>query len=1047
MPIAKLEEIVHQVEPAALLVEPRILRRVVRLDRRLQGQWLLVPRRECYTIERDRMLAFVERDELEIPAGVELPRRVILLSRPDEPDPSDPAAEQNLIHEYLRLLCYGCVHLELENQIARNAAADDWAAERRGQIGEIEFSEIRAVLLKEGYLFQTPSDLDTYVEFAAVYLELRYFAPHELRWYFPTIDDWQAIDRIVSQDIDHKALIQRLRAGDGTAVADEEEPSTDAPKPRVAQTPALPPLSISEYRQLQAKAHRAAATGNGIKATLLAFRAWQRAPRGQETQAQAALRAELTHFVGRLKTALHLSAADADKWLAALQPLLAPAVDGFWSYEARLLYDLQKVCIEQERGVYRLDLVEWIRTTGKTPVRRPLPLMREALMLRHLSTANRRVSGARILPDERARLATLMEGVQPRIESRFREHLRQIIGGTFDEVGLQPQNVPEQVARRKLIEEMLDRIVERGYLTMGDVRDAFSKNDLKLPDVTSLVELARGDQLLRADEMFASELDGVYRRGAIYQRFPQTLSSLVFGTPIGRFLTLYLFIPFGGAYLLIEFFRHISHLFSGHERHTVDLAEPEFEAPPSPPFDWLFTAMVLALGTWLLLLMHRPDFRAWSLARLHDGWSWARVVLIELPSRALKSEYVQRFLHSRLFAILRSYVIWPGLLTYALRMLASAFGYRWFDQTTLNVFLVIALLLNSPLGRLVAELTTDGLMRAWHNLGMRVISAVFQWIVDVFQGLAATLERMVYTVDEWLRFRAGDSRSMQAVKLAGGVVWFFVSYLVVFVFTLLVEPQINPIKHFPVVTVSHKLILPTGPALVSQLSPYLGQAQATTLVVTTILLIPGVFGYLVWELKENWRLYAANRPRHLRPEPIGRHGETMMRLFRPGFHSGTLPKLYTALRRATRRTDRRSEARIHNRRNAIDHVAEDVRRFVERELVYLLEQIRFAPPHALTVGAVHAATNRIDLQIVSNDAPQRPAVLTWEYQAGDLRGEVVELGWIEDLPPQQQRTITTALTGLFQRTDVGQVESSLPIEITPPFTWQSWVTAWSERGR
>ena len=41
----------------------------------------------------------------------------------------------------------------------------------------------------------------------------------------------------------------------------------------------------------------------------------------------------------------------------------------------------------------------------------------------------------------------------------------------LDEVGLCPVNLPERVARHKLIEELLDRIVERGFLTLGDLRD------------------------------------------------------------------------------------------------------------------------------------------------------------------------------------------------------------------------------------------------------------------------------------------------------------------------------------------------------------------------------------------------------------------------------------------------------------------------------------------------------------------------------------------------------------------------------------------------
>src|SRR5207237_9570184 len=99
------------------------------------------------------------------------------------------------------------------------------------------------------------------------------------------------------------------------------------------------------------------------------------------------------------------------------------------------------------------------------------------------------------------------------------------------------QNGPEAVARHKLAEELLDRVIEHSYLSMADLRDALSKNDLKLPDVLSVGDLARGDRLLRADKKLDAKLDGVYRRGAIYQRWPQTISSLAFGTSFGRFLT------------------------------------------------------------------------------------------------------------------------------------------------------------------------------------------------------------------------------------------------------------------------------------------------------------------------------------------------------------------------------------------------------------------------------------------------------------------------------------------------------------------------------
>jgi hypothetical protein len=48
-----------------------------------------------------------------------------------------------------------------------------------------------------------------------------------------------------------------------------------------------------------------------------------------------------------------------DDWQEALVSLSAPAARGFWTNEGRLLYDLQKVCMERERGVFRVDLIEW----------------------------------------------------------------------------------------------------------------------------------------------------------------------------------------------------------------------------------------------------------------------------------------------------------------------------------------------------------------------------------------------------------------------------------------------------------------------------------------------------------------------------------------------------------------------------------------------------------------------------------------------------------------------------------------------------------------
>jgi hypothetical protein len=245
-----------------------------------------------------------------------------------------------------------------------------------------------------------------------------------------------------------------------------------------------------------------------------------------------------------------------------------------------------------------------------------------------------------------------------------------------------------------------------------------------------------------------------------------------------------------------------------------------------------------------------------------------------------------------------------------------------------------------------------------------------------------------------------------------------------------------------VVTVSHKLILPTGPAIVKQLSEVLSAPMANTLVWTTIWLVPGVFGYLVWELKENWRLYRANRAPTLRPEAVGSHGETMLRLLHPGFHSGTLPKAYRALRRAVQHGEPPESKRYRRKSAVIRRVRLDVQRFVERELLQLLADQDLLLGNSVHVRYVHASTNRIDVELTCSLWPEETTGLTWEYLNGKLHGRIGPLGWIGELDDRQRDILTAAVSGLFQRSGVDVAEGPLPVQVTPPFEWEDWVKRW-----
>ena len=80
---------------------------------------------------------------------------------------------------------------------------------------------------------------------------------------------------------------------------------------------------------------------------------------------------------------------------------------------------------------------------------------------------------------------------------------------------------------------------------------------------------------------------------------------------------------------------------------------------------------------------------------------------------------------------------------------------------------------------------------------MRILTGLFWLVMDLSRRLLQGIERLLYTVDEWLRFKSGQSTPALVAKAGLGVVWFFVSYVIRFGVNVLLEPQINPIKHFP----------------------------------------------------------------------------------------------------------------------------------------------------------------------------------------------------------------------------------------------------------
>jgi hypothetical protein len=298
------------------------------------------------------------------------------------------------------------------------------------------------------------------------------------------------------------------------------------------------------------------------------------------------------------------------------------------------------------------------------------------------------------------------------------------------------------------------------------------------------------------------------------------------------------------------------------------------------------------------------------------------------------------------------------------------------------------------------------------------------------------------------------------VKAVLGALWSVIEAVVRFCITLLIEPQLNPIKHFPVVTVSHKLLVPMIPVVASQLVATTGMERGLALTAVTFVstTLPGVFGFLAWELKENWRLYAANRPQTLRPEPVGHHGETVRRLLLPGFHSGTVPKLFARLRRLHGRAGVATPPGAADRqRHELEHA---ITTFLDRDVLALVARSD-AASLGIAVEEVELVTNRIRIALVATALPDAPAAIL-ELARCDrgIESRVVEPGWIAQLDAALSLPIRRAIAGYHRfaaadRATAAFVDMPRAGELPPhdarlvpvePIDWAVWREAWEPPG-
>src|SRR5438132_354038 len=949
--LEELKQAVRATDPAALLVSPRVLRRILQEEFKAPHLLVQAPHERCYYFDREVLFRYVEQDELDVAPDCLLPPTVILLARPTT-ETLESQDREALLSRYWRLLFHVHVHLALDRRHQEGNLAPVDVRARIEQIGRTEFEEIRTVLQQERDLLKPDDDLAVYIEFAAIYLELRYFRTNLRATYFPAISDFEAIDQMLARDVDADAIFAHTRL-------------PGAPNP-VIQTDTSSDESHDYYWRLLRHADRAVAEGDIVRAAILRTRAARVAPAALTHSTRESAVKDVGTLTANLQDALKFSSDELQQWLQVLPSLLDKSDQGNWPVEAKLLYDLQQVCLEYQRKSFALDLVEWVVSAGRRPIKRPLTSLQLVRTIQHLRVAAQRLTMARVSDDDRQRLARLLQSASNLTEERLRERFRPILRDAFHDVGLVAANPPEQVALQKMIEELLDRISEYGFFTFSDLRDTVSRNRLKLPDLQDPHSYWRGDPLLGLDRRLATLMEGVYRRGEFYLRWLERGSSLFFGTEIGRFLTRHVLLPFGGAFAIIETIEIcILHYF--HQAPpAAAAAEAAQRATLLPSFPVVQHSLLakapeavghalllpwftfLPLGVFLWALMHVPGLRDFFVQLGRWSYRCLRVAFYEIPVRLYRLPWFRQIFTS-----------WPFLLLYwyGIKPLAvSAAIWLCFPQTRAALFYLVVtfiltdLLLNSRFGYAASEAVVESVAMIYGWVRFEFLQGMIRWIDMFFKQVTKAVESLLYSVDEWLRFRSDEGRLTLVIRAVAGVLWFPVGYLIRLYFVTLMEPTLNPIK-LPISSLAFKFmwLIPlyrdafAPEDHIDRLGPHTGAFIAGILtygvIIPSLWLLPSAVAFFFWEIQENWRLFRANRAPRLKPVVIGRHGERMPQLLKLGFHSGTVPTQFAYLRRAELGAYHDGNWRAaRTYRQALREVARSLQLFIDREFIALLRQ-------------------------------------------------------------------------------------------------------------
>ncbi|MCP5160018.1 MAG: sulfite exporter TauE/SafE family protein, partial [Gammaproteobacteria bacterium] len=392
---------------------------------------------------------------------------------------------------------------------------------------------------------------------------------------------------------------------------------------------------------------------------------------------------------------------------------------------SRLLHGLEQIFLEGRIHYYRLQPIVWLWSGGRQPLQLGLPFQGPLKALRILNAAKIYLDQSPWSGAEVAYFSAPLQILGNQIGQRLRQQLLPRLHELLDTAGFLPIDHHQRVVRNVLQEELFDIVLRRWHLRFTDLRDTVARNQWRLPDLSGR-ELLLGDRLARFDRRARVALPGIYQPGEFYLKGLQQLSAPWFGMPVGRWITRFLLLPFGVAFIGLEALGYLLSLIST-AQGPIQLVDP---------------VAILGVGAGLIVILYTERGQK-AVAACSDGCRWLFAeFLYQRLARWLHWGRSARWFRDPLVRRGSRYLLEPLLIGLVLTLpLIGIVGHLDFKVDELPVFLLVLgfilgnILRNNQSGRQMLDGAITRFVTFWRRVHHTLLMGLMRWVIDLFGRL------------------------------------------------------------------------------------------------------------------------------------------------------------------------------------------------------------------------------------------------------------------------------------------------------------------------